>query len=368
MRVIVIGAGIIGLAIADALVRRGVSVIVLDMRGPGRGASHASAGILAPYSEAHANSSLLALGERSLALYDTFVSALRETTGRIIPYVRTGTLDVACSTAERAALEARRDWLTRAGVLCEWLDRTALRGFEPAVTPDADAGLWTRVHGFVGVQPLVAALEESARRAGATVVSGVDVHALSLHTSHVAVAAGDTSYQADAVVLAAGSWTTAIAASAGLTLPVRPVRGQLLAMRWRDASPPGRVIWGSSCYVVPWPDGTMLVGATAEDAGFDETPTIVARESLTRSVEALLPAARGATIDAVRVGLRPALPDELPAIGPFAHAPRVIAATGHYRNGILLAPLTAALVTSFLADGVRDEALTHVSPDRFVPD
>ena len=364
MRVVVVGAGVIGLAIADRMARHGAAVTVLDMRAPGRGASQASAGILAPYGEAHAGSPLLALGVRSLALYDDFIGALEESSGQRVEYARTGTLDVALTESECAALASRRTWLDHSGVPCEWMSGRSLRTFEPAVSEQAAGALWVGIHGFVAVPSLVEALAISATRSGATLLNGVEVHAIDSTPSTVLIRTRGKSHEADRIVLAAGSWSGQIDLGPSISLRTTPVRGQLLVTTWPDAGPPSRVVWGSACYTVPWPDGTLLVGASVEHAGFDESPTPDATAVLTSALHALLPAARRATLREVRVGLRPALADGLPAIGAFAAAPRVIAATGHYRNGILLAPLTAALVTSLIMDGAADEALEITSPDR----
>jgi glycine/D-amino acid oxidase-like deaminating enzyme len=153
---------------------------------------------------------------------------------------------------------------------------------------------------------------------------------------------------------------------AGLPLlPVRPIRGQLLHLKWTDAAPPARIVWGSRCYTVPWTDGSLLVGATVEDVGFDEASTVDGVRTLTEAVAELLPGSRGAAIDEVRVGLRPETPDGLPIIGASATAPNVTFATGHYRNGILLTPLTAELVSRYVLEGVIDPAMAATSPDRF---
>jgi glycine/D-amino acid oxidase-like deaminating enzyme len=148
------------------------------------------------------------------------------------------------------------------------------------------------------------------------------------------------------------------------SLPMRPVRGQLLHLHWCEGDQPEHIVWGSQCYAVPWSDGSLLVGATVEDVGFDEGATVSGVSALTSSVIELLPHASGARMEAVRVGLRPALPDGLPAIGPFAESPRVIAATGHYRSGVLLAPVTAEIVRRYLIDGVSDPVFAYTSPNR----
>lgn len=365
MRVVVIGAGVVGAAIAEELAVRGASVTVLDMRSPGRGASQASAGALVPYIEAHEDTPLLSLGTRSLALYDTFIGRLVERTGRNLEYARTGTLDVGFDENDATRLRASKTWLDARGVRNEWVDGQSARAFEPALTLSVTCGLMVPEHGLVGVASLVSALVQSARLAGATFEAPVEAVTVTPGDHQVTIGAGERQYDADKVVVAAGSWTRRVRIAGVDAPPVRPVRGQLLHLAWPGVDRPSRIIWGPRCYAVPWSDGSLLVGATVEDVGFDETWTVSGVHDLTAAAKELLPKTWHASIEAVRVGLRPATPDNLPAIGPFAKAPRVIAATGHYRNGILLAPLTAKLVADVLLDNAVDPALAPLSPDRF---
>lgn len=366
MRVIVLGAGIIGVAIAEALSARQVEVTVLDMRGPGRGASQAAAGMLTPYIEADGSTPLLQLCTRSLALYDEFVARLLEGTRGGIEYQRTGTLEVALDEDGAARLLGTKVWLDTAGVESEWLDGDAVRVFEPSLTPAALGGLLTPDHGLVGVEALVNALVQQSKNHGVTFEFPVEVLSIEQHGDRVEVSSADRHYTADAVVMAGGSWSRRVRIANIAPLPMRPIRGQLLHLQWCEGDQPGRIVWGPNCYAVPWSDGSLLVGATVEDVGFDEGTTVSGVQSLTSAVTELLPHASGARIEAVRVGLRPSLPDGLPAIGPFKQAPRVIAATGHYRSGVLLAPITAEMVVKHLVDGKDDSAFAVTSPDRFV--
>ena len=364
MRVIVIGAGIIGLSTAEALARRGAEVVVLDARSVGRGASQASAGILAPYTEAGEDSPLLALGIRSLALFDDFVAGAAARSGRPIEYARTGTLDVAFTESACAHVQAALQWLEPQGVESRWLDQDALRDVAPAVSPHARGGLLIPSHGWVGVRSLLAALLQSARLAGARFESPVAVDAIRVKET-VMIRAGDRRLEADAAVLASGSWSGRVRLDDVPALPLRPVRGQLLHLQWPGAPLPPIVIWGPDCYAVPWSDGTVLIGATVEEAGFDERATVDGVASLTRAATALLPGAADAAVAGTRVGLRPASPDGLPIIGAVPSMPGVFVATAHYRNGILLAPVTAELVTRMVLDGVAFPELDRFSPDRF---
>lgn len=365
MRVIVVGAGVIGVSIAEALTHRGADVAVLDMRGPGRGASQASAGMLTPYSEAEGSSPLLDLCTRSLALYDAFIARLLDVSRGSIEYARTGSLDIALDDDGVAKLLGTKVALDTTGVESEWLDENAVRQFEPSLTPAAHGGLLTLDHWLVGAESLVNALVHQARLAGATFEFPIESLSIEQLGESVEVRALDRTWSGDAVVVATGSWSRRVKIAGVPALPVRPVRGQLLHLQWCEGDLPGRIIWGPHCYAVPWSDGTLLVGATAEDVGFDEGTTVAGVNALTSGVIDMLPHASGARIESVRVGLRPALADELPAIGPFTSAPRIVAATGHYRCGVLLAPLTAELVVNYLLDGRHDPAFVATTPDRF---
>lgn len=366
MTTVVIGAGIIGAAVADAMARRGAEVTVLDMRGPGRGASRASAGILAPHTEADPKSPLLTLGVRSLGLFDAFIEGVRHRSGRTVEYSRTGTLEVALDSEEAEALEAARNWLADEGVAHEWLDPSGLRAMEPAVADQALAGLHVPMHGFVSVGALVEGLVHSARYSGAVFESPAEVVTVTPDApGGVLVTAGSRRWSASTVVLAAGSWSGRVKVQGIQGVPVRPVRGQLLALDWHEGPPASRVLYGPGCYTVPWSDGTLLVGATVEDVGFDESSTVAGVRSLLDSVARLLPGARTAAVREVRVGLRPVMADGLPAIGWLA--PGVAVATGHYRNGILLAPLTADVVSRLVLDNDEDAALAWTDPARLIP-
>ena len=365
MHVIVVGAGIIGAAIAERLAVRGAEVTLLDMRAPGRGASQASAGILAPYTEAHRLSPLLDLGVRSLSLYDDFVAGVVERSGRSVEYARTGTLEVAFDAHEDRGQRETAEWLSGRAIEHRLLDAADARAFEPTLAPETTGGLFVAAHGFVAVRALVAALVHSARFHGAVLETGTEVVEIVSSADGVQVKSRDRRWEADAVVLAAGSWSKTVRVAGATTLPVRPIRGQLLQLRWAGSDLPRRVVWASDCYVVPSVDQSLLVGATMEDVGFDERSTVDAVEGLMRAVMRVLPAARDASLTEVRVGLRPHA-DELPAIGPLPQAARVTIATGHYRNGVLLAPLTAEIVSNYVLDGVTDPAFDVTTPARFV--
>jgi glycine oxidase len=363
LRVAVIGAGIIGAAIAEALASRTVRVSMFDMRRPGAGASQASAGVLAPYVEAEPGSPLLALGTRSLAMWDGWVHAVRGRTAIPFEYVRAGTIEVALGAEDAARLQRSAAWLETERVPHEWIAGAALRDREPGVTPAAAGGLLIPGHGWVQVSALVTALMASARQSGATVETPAEViHVEQQKTVRVRI--GSRTEEFDHVVIAAGSWSRRVRVAGVPVFPVRPIRGQLLHLRWPGAPLPTRSVWGPRCYTVPWADGSLLVGATVEDVGFDERSTVEGVRALMDAAVDLLPAAAHASLEAVRVGLRPATADHLPLLGTLRTHPRIILATGHYRNGILLAPLTADIVARLILDDERDAMLDLMKPER----
>ncbi len=341
MTVIVIGAGIIGAAIAEELAFRGARVTVLDMRSPGRGASQASAGLLAPYSEARAHPALLDLCTESLDLYDEFVRNVRERSGLAVQYGRDGTVEVALTEDEATRLRDTHAWLQARHVESQWLEPGGLRELEPAVTSDAVGALLVAAQGFVGAGSLVRALVQSARLQGAEFESPVEAVRVEPLGDGIEVRSDARRLLADAVVVAAGPWSSRLRIAGHAALPVRPIRGQLVQLTWAGDGLPTRPIWGSRVYTVPWRPDTLLVGATVEDVGFDERSTVAGVHDLLGGVGELLPGSWQGAVAEVRVGLRPATGDGLPLLGPLPSDGRIHLATGHYRNGVLLAPLTA---------------------------
>jgi glycine oxidase len=363
--VVVVGAGIIGCAVACELTRRGASVRIVDDRPSGMGATQASAGVLAPYIEARKGGPLLELTARSLDMFDTFVARVAAESGVAVNYQRTGTLDVALLDESMRAFVVTADLLGRRGVEAELLDASEIRSQEPALAGAALGGLLIPTHGFVAAGELTRALATAACGRGAERVDQGRVRRISRSGGDLVVETARGSLKGKAVVVAAGCWSGDIVIEgAALSVPVRPVRGQLLQLRWCGPAL-RRVIWGERCYLVPWRDGTVLVGATSEDAGFDERTTVAGVRELLEAACELLPETQAADFTAARVGLRPASRDELPVIGPSSVLPNVMYATGHYRNGVLLAPLTAQLVADAVLDHIIDPMLELTRPQRF---
>lgn len=364
MRVVVVGAGVIGCAVAFECARRGARVQVVDRRRPGQGATQASAGMLAPYIEGH-SAVFLDLAVRGLAAWDPFLAALGPAAGVLPEYDRNGTLQAAFDDAGAGELQEQARRLAAAGVPHRSLCRDEALALEPALSPDVRAALEIPAHGYVSAAGFIDALVAGGTRLGVSFAQAnvLDVGATGSGTS-VTTDAG--MFEGDAAVVATGSWTGELLRRTADTAasPVRPVKGQLIHVR-TPVPVASRVLWGPGCYMVPRRDGSMLIGATAEDAGFDERPTLCGVQALTTAAATLVPALGGAAFEGVRVGLRPATEDELPIIGPSSRQPRIYYATGHYRNGVLLSPLTARIVADLVLDQRGGADLEPMRPARF---
>lgn len=363
VKVTIIGAGVIGCAAAYELTRRGAEVVLLDMRQPGGGATQASAGMLTPHLEGE-SAALLQLGIAGLARYDEFVRDLRAVSGRDVEYRREGTVEVALTEAEVEALRGRAARYDAMGVAHRFVEGPEAHALDPSLPSAVRGALVVPEHGYVGVRSFAAALLATAERAGARVAIGARVERITTEGAVTRVHTDRETVDADVVVVAAGSWFGQVPVDGVTSEAVRPVRGQLLQLSMSHP-PTSRVLWSRSCYLVPWTDGTLLVGATVEDVGFDEHATAAGVSGLLGAAFGLLPSTRTARFDGVRVGLRPATRDHLPIIGRSAVAPGVVYATGHYRSGILLAPLTAEMVADLVLDGQESPHLEHTRPGRF---
>jgi glycine oxidase len=361
--VAVIGAGVIGGSIAHELATRGASVTLLDSRGAGLGATQAAAGMLVPYIEGFGRP-ILAMVARSLGMYDGFIERVARDSGIGVGYQRTGSLQVAMADEPIDEFTATASCMNAAGIRCTLLDGKQARDLDPQLSPDVRSGLLIPDHGFVVATELAGALLAAAIKRGARVRAPEHVRRISRDDEGVEVQLEGGRINARHVVLAAGSWSGQIEISGVPALPVRPVRGQLLQLASGGPSL-RRITWGSRCYLVPAAPGSVLVGATMEDAGFDERATVAGVHDLLDAASDLVPSLRQATFEGVRVGLRPAAPDGLPIIGRSRHVPGLVYATGHFRNGVLLAPLTAWVVADLVLENREDGVLCTTSPQRF---
>jgi len=363
--VIVVGGGVLGCAIALRLADDKISTIVLERAVPGAEASSAAAGILGPALEAGASRSALAFGIRSRHLHATLADRFRAEHGMDVGFRPSGALVVALNEEENRELEVQADSLRAHDVRCSLLDAAAARALEPQLSNRVLRALELPDEAQVDPPLLLKALAMTAERAGAQFRAGTTVRRIVVGDHRVqGVELDDGLLEAGIVIVAAGSWTSLVP---GLPLPPKtifPIRGQLLMC---DTRPPvfSRIVFGAGGYVVTRPDGRALCGSTMEDVGFDRAVTMGGLESILRTAIALAPSLRQAPVMSHWSSFRPATADGEPLIGRLPPE-GLFVASGHFRNGILLAPATADLIAQAIAGKVGSE-LTAYDPQRFLP-
>jgi glycine oxidase len=366
--VVVVGGGIIGCSIGFELARRNARVAVLDRREPMQEASWAAAGMLSPAPDSPAAIPLVPLGRISLALYSKFIAAVEEACEIRAGYRIDGALEVLChGDAERelSTLVALHRGL---GLACEPLPLEEALEMEPALGRQAQAAAFLPDEASVDPRLLAAALLAASTTAGVTFRPGIDVVSLVMDKKRCAgvKTAGGEILSCEHVVLAAGCWTAQLSEAAPYA-PTRPVRGQMVALR-HAGKPLRRVLRSERGYIVPRDHATpqnLVVGSTIENAGYEKAVTSGGLEQILSAANELAPQLGGAEILDTWSGLRPGTPDQLPIIGP-TDLKGLMIATGHYRNGILLAPVTAKLITDWITEGGTALDWENFSPLRFV--
>lgn len=367
-----VGAGIVGLAIAWRAAASGLGVTVVDP-DPGTGASWAAAGMLAPVTEVHyGEEALLALNLAAAAAWPAFAADLEAVPGvGDVGYRRSGTLLVAADEGDRALAADLHRFQRELGLASQWIGAREARAMEPNLAPAIRAALWAPGDHQVDNRRVVEGLRRAVPAAGAEVdrrrVAGVEV--AGGRVCGVRLDNGDT-LAAGAVVVAAGHRSGALEGLPDTALaPVRPVKGQILRLRG-PAQPPllGRIVRGivrgGSVYLVPRRDGELVVGATVEERGPDTTVTAGAVYELLRDARRVVPGVTELVLEEASAALRPGSPDNAPVVGP-AGPDGLVLATGHYRNGILLTPVTADAVVACLHGGRVTEVMAPFAPGRF---
>lgn len=362
--VVVVGSGVIGCCVTYELTRRGARVTLLDDRAPGMGATQASAGMLAPHLEVPNEGPLLDLTTRGLQCYDQFVARVSQDSGVAVEYRRTGSLSVAAPGEDASRFARLAEVLRDRGVAAQALDGANLRREEPSLASDLRGGLLIASHGYVSATALTEASAQAARLHGARLERSSRVCRIRSDAKGIRVETADAAHTTGHVVIAAGAWSGSVEVQGAAPLPLHPVRGQLLYLQFQQPVL-RRITWTDRCYLVPRADGSVLVGATVEHVGFDERTTVAGVSELLDAARAIVPCFERAVFAGARAGLRPKSADDLPVIGWSVALPEVMYATGHYRNGILLAPLTAELVADALLDGRVDALLASTNPARF---
>jgi glycine oxidase len=361
---VVVGGGLIGLACAWRAAQRGLSVLVIERGEPGSGASGVAAGMLAPVTEAEfGEEPLLRLNLAGRELWPGFAAELEERTGLPTGYRETGALVVAADRDDAEEVRRHHALQRSLGLEAEWLPPSRCRTLEPGLSPHVGGGVLAPQDAQADPAAVVRALRAALEQAGGELVHDearrVRIEAgraVGLETARAEVAAG-------AVVVAAGAWSTGLAEGP----PVRPVKGQILELRAREgmAEPVARIVRTPRCYLVPRGDGRVVLGATVEEQGFDTTVTAGGVYRLLEAAWEVVPEVGELELVAARAGLRPGSPDNAPVVGR-AEVEGLVWATGHYRNGVLLTPITAAAVAALLAGETPPPAIERFTPAREV--
>jgi glycine oxidase len=368
--VVIIGAGVIGLAVGWRALDHGLSVVIVDRGAPGQETSRVAAGMIAPVSEASPSEpELLALGQASAALYPRFVDRLQYTAGFDVGYRAYGTLFVARDDDERGVLERELAFRRQLGLPVRRLLASEARAIEPALAPTLRLALSIEDDHAIDPRALTGALLAAFERAGGEVLTGAAAASVSIAGDRVAGVelAGGTALRTEQVVIAAGPWSgDGFGLPEEAQVPLRPVKGQILALR--DPAGPGmleHVLRMQPGYLVPRGDGRYVLGATLEERGFDQSATAGAVFELLRDATELVPGVSEWVIDELMVGTRPGTPDNLPILGPSPMLGGLHWATGHHRHGIMLTPLTADLIVAGLTNQALPELAAPVAPGRF---
>lgn len=368
--VIVAGGGVIGLACAWSAMRRGMRVVLLERAASTAGATRVAAGMLAPVGELrHREEVLLEMTVAAAAMYPEWAAEVEESSGHATGYERLGSLHVALDRDEAEVLKRQHELQLSAGLEAEWLGPRACRRLEAGLHPSLHGGVFVEGEAVVDPRLLAEALRAALERGGAEMRFGAEVAGLVFESDRAAGVrlADGAELRAGAVVAATGSWS----GGAGSWLPeevrppVRPVKGEVIELGSRRAERLcERIVASERVYVVPRADGRVILGATMEEAGFDEAVTAGGVLELLREAYRLLPEVAETEVVEVAAGLRPGSPDNVPIVGR-SEVEGLVLATGHHRNGILLAPLTGEAVADVLEGGEVAGPLTAADPRRF---
>lgn len=370
--VVIVGGGVIGAAIAFELAGEKLRVLVMDRQEPGREASWAAAGMLSPGPDSPEAVPLVPLGKESLELYPEFVGAIEEASGRSVDFVREGTFEVFSGPQGENARDKMIEEYRELGLAIEAISVEAARKLEPELGATANAAAWLPEEATVDPRLLTTALLAAVARRGGVIRGGCAVESLACDHGECAgvIAAGGEKIEGKHVVIAAGAFCGAIKdcvaggeGNMGRYAPVRPVRGQLIALR-SESVKLKKVLRSSRGYLVPRRDGRIIAGSTLENAGFAKEVTTEGIRKILQGAQELAPALAGAEMVEQWAGLRPDSPDHLPIIGP-TETKGLLIATGHYRNGILLAPVTAKMVRDWIVSGKASFMAENFSPLRF---
>jgi glycine oxidase len=361
--VIIIGGGIIGLSLAHRLAAEHLRVVVLDRREPGLEASWAAAGMLSAAPESPDDISLVPLAKRSFASYPDYVRAVEESSGKVTNFRHDGALELFFGSSAEAERDRTFASHRKLGLTTQAVSTAEARSIEPSLSKSSFAAAWLPDEYSVEPRALTAAALQAAKNRGAEVRANVEVKKLLIEGSRcVGIESPSEKLTAGHIVLAAGCFSSGIAGAARLA-PTQPVRGQMVSLR-TVRHLPNHVVRSHKGYVVPRGNGFLVAGSTIEHVAFEKHVTAAGIGGILAAAIELIPELAGAAIEETWCGLRPDTPDHLPLIGPSEFAGLWLA-TGHYRNGILLAPVTSEILGDWILRGTTDFDAEAYSPQRF---
>jgi glycine oxidase len=366
---VIVGGGVIGLSCAWYAARRGLRVRVLERGQPGDGASGVAAGMLAPVGEATwGEDELLSFALASHARWPRFAAELGEASSRDAGFIELGAVHVALDRDESEALHRRFELMRSLDLDAEWLPARDVRALEPGLSPSTATGVHAPHESAVDPRLLLEALRAAAEGAGVDMLTGGEVSEALFDGGRLAGVrtADGIAHRAEHTVLAAGAWSGETAwLPPDARPPVRPVKGEILTLRGPASAPVcEHLVVSERVYIVPRPDGRLIVGATVEERGFDTRVTAGGVYELLREAYRALPEVAELELAETVAGLRPCTPDNAPLIGP-SELDGLVLATGHFRNGILLAPATAEVVAATLAGDEPAIDVSAFAPARF---
>ena len=364
--VLIIGGGVIGLSLARELHIKGIrNITILEKSETGKESSYAAAGMLAVQSETDKPDEFFDFCSESNKLYPQFAEELFDETGVDIELDKSGTLYLAFNKTDENKLRERYEWQKKAGLNIEKLSAIETHKLEPFVSPDILGSLFFPNDWQVENRKLLHALEKYCEFNEIEIRVNTEIKNLLIENGEVIGAETETEkFHAEQVVLATGAWTSLIKAAEFALPPIKPIRGQIIEFHTAKRLF-GKVVYSPRGYLVPRQDGRILVGATVEDTGFDKTTSDAATEFLRENALEIAPSLVNINIHNEWVGLRPFAADALPVLGKVREIENLFIATAHYRNGILLAPITAKILADKIAENADSDYLNKFSPNRF---
>ncbi|TLS36330.1 glycine oxidase ThiO [Pseudalkalibacillus caeni] len=365
-QVLIIGGGVIGLSAAFECQRRGNQVTLLESTKCGGQASGAAAGMLAPYCEIEEDpDEFFLLCQKSLKLFPEWQKEVKKYASMDFEYNNSGSLYGIFHEADILGLETKMSWQKEFGVGARIIEGKELEKKEPGLSKDIIAALWCPEESHIYAPDYVKALETACRRLGVSIHDQLGMLKINEHNGQLTVLAPDgTAFEGDTIVIATGAWSQMWEEIFPYSFPVFPIRGQICA--YNEIEPTNHIIFTSQGYLVSKGNGTLVCGASEDIAGFDTSVTEKGIERLEKWNRKVLPALHNKRPFHKWAGLRPATQDGFPLIGKLSEYPEVIFATGHYRNGILLSPITGKIVANELEGNNNPVPIERFNPERFI--